>query len=116
MAYTPNFTIKITLTEADVQPGRNYVTLNKEEFEEHIFTHWPNYMITSANIDDIKVLIRDVDTNSNHEVNFRCYGDACVFQGLWGYSFIQRRSLRAGTRLLQYQKFRFSSKAELSWR
>ncbi|KAK3210597.1 hypothetical protein Dsin_015303 [Dipteronia sinensis] len=99
MAHTPDFTNKITLTEVDVQPGRDYVTLNKEEVEEHIFIHWPDYIITSATIDDIKIFIKDVDTKSNHEVNFRCYGDACIFQGLWGYNFIQRRSLRAGDQI-----------------
>ncbi|KAL5785916.1 hypothetical protein ACOSQ2_008308 [Xanthoceras sorbifolium] len=98
------FTIKITLTEADVQSGRFYLALNTKEVEEHIFKHWREIVIKRATIDDIKVTMEDVDTSSEHEVNFRCYKhnnnkNSYSIQGLWRRNFIERRSLRTGDQI-----------------
>ncbi|TXG63596.1 hypothetical protein EZV62_010590 [Acer yangbiense] len=84
--------------EADVQPGRDYITLNKVDVEEHIFKHESvRMMIERAINDDIRLLIKDVDTNSYHKVKFRYYrGFAFIIHGLWHLNFTERRSLKVG--------------------
>ncbi|KAK2658791.1 hypothetical protein Ddye_005324 [Dipteronia dyeriana] len=93
------FTIKTTLTEADVN-GRDYITLdNEEEVGEHIVTHWHPMNIHKAisNKDGVELTIRDIDTKSDHKVNFRCNASyAGILQGHWRLNFIERRSLKAG--------------------
>ncbi|KAK3211184.1 hypothetical protein Dsin_015890 [Dipteronia sinensis] len=82
------FTIKKVLTQDDVQPGTDFITLINEDVVKQI---------CSYRSPDIKLLIQDVDTNSDHEVYFHSYTRyAITFYGLWRSNFIDRRSLSAG--------------------
>lgn len=90
--------IKIKLTAEDVGGKRYYLDLKKAAVEEHIVKLWSPTVVKRATIDDIEVLLRDLDTSSKHNVNFRYYKhrDSYFLQGLWRKNFIKRRSLKAG--------------------
>lgn len=90
--------IKIKLTAEDVSSERYFLDLEKGAVEEHIGKYWSPMIIKRATIDDIKVLMKDLDTNTQHQVNFRYYKhlDSYFLQGHWRMNFIERRMLKAG--------------------
>ncbi|ESR63493.1 hypothetical protein CICLE_v10010622mg [Citrus x clementina] len=83
--------IKIKLTAEDVGGKRYYLDLKKAAVEEHIVKLWSPTVVKRATIDDIEVLLRDLDTSSKHNVNFRYYKhrDSYFLQGLWRKNFIK---------------------------
>lgn len=89
--------IKIKLITDDIGKGF-YIELNKSDVEEHVVKHWNPTVVKRATIDDIKVSMQDLDTNSEHEVNFRYYKHVGSYflQGLWHRNFVDRRKLMAG--------------------
>ena len=84
-------TIKMTLT------GRDFITLNKEEVEEHVLKHPFRREMVKGAITGKKLVIEDVDTGTDHVVDIYYYlGYVYIIHDLFRSNFIERRSLVAG--------------------
>ncbi|XP_021908864.1 uncharacterized protein LOC110822912 [Carica papaya] len=102
------WTIRKLLTETDCSNGRKYIILEKTIVDEHILPYWSVATVERSRIEDVKIMMEDVDTNTQHQVNFRYYkeSDSYSIQGLWRVNFVERRLLAAGDEIgIRYNPF-----------
>lgn len=86
------------ITHSDVAARTHFIKLDNDDVKQYILAHWNDNKIKRATIDDIKMMVEDLDTKTEHEVNFRYYKphDSYYLEGLWRKNFIDRRFLLAG--------------------